>query len=87
MISVISVQILEWVSMRTFLCGKIYFEAKISNQNNWLQNNTAQLYLILGRAEQRWYFSSILKHASDIHRFSNIFHTKIWTEITDIVIF
>ena len=38
---------------------------------NWLQNNTAQLYFILGRAELRWNFSIIPKDGSDIHRFSN----------------
>ena len=39
----------------------------MNTQYNWLQNNTAQLYFILGRAELHWNFSSIPKDGSDIH--------------------
>ena len=44
----------------------------MSTQYNWLQNNTAQLYFILRRAELRWNFSSLLRDASDIHRFPTV---------------
>ena len=64
MISVIHVQMLVWVSMRKkFYKGKNYFEALLNNQYNWVQNNTAQFYLMLGRAKLCWNFS-------DGHRFS-----------------
>ena len=50
---------------------KICFQSEINTQYNWLQNNTVQLYFILGRAELHWNFSSKPKDGSDIHRFSN----------------
>ena len=39
---------------------------------NWLQNNTAQLYFILRRAEPRWNFSSLLRDASNIRKFPTV---------------
>ena len=50
---------------------KIYFKAYTNDLYISQKNNIAQLYLILGRAELRWNFSSILKDDFDIHRFSN----------------
>ena len=41
-------------------------------QYNWLQNNTAQLYFILGRAKLCWNFSSVPKDGSDIQRFPTV---------------
>ena len=40
------------------------------------KNNIAQLYFISGRAKLRWNFSSWLKDASDIHRFSALYMVK-----------
>ena len=37
----------------------------IWNQCNWLRNNIAQLYFILGKAKLHWNFSSIPKDGSD----------------------
>ena len=48
---------------------KIYFEAYINNQYIWHKNNVAQLYFILGRAEQYRNFFSIPMDGSDIDRF------------------
>ena len=67
--SVISVHILALVSMRKYILNH-----KINTQYNCFQNNTAQLYFILGRAKLHWNFSSLLRDASDIHRFSNSAH-------------
>ena len=50
---------------------KIYFKAYTNDLYIWHKNNIVQLYLILGRAELRWNFSSILKDGPDIDRFSN----------------
>ena len=50
---------------------KIYFKAYTNNQYIPDKNDIVQLYLILGRAELLWNFSSILKDGFDIHRFSN----------------
>ena len=40
------------------------------------ENNIAQLYYILGRAELHWNFSSWLRDASDIHRFPALHMVK-----------
>ena len=40
---------------------KIYFKAYTNDLCISYKNNIAQLYFILGRAELRWNFSSILK--------------------------
>ena len=50
---------------------KIYFKAYTNDLYISHKNNIAQLFFILGRAELRWNFSSILKDGFDIHRFSN----------------
>ena len=50
---------------------KIYFKAYTNDLYISHKNNIAQLYFILGRAELRWNFSSMLKDGFDIHRFSN----------------
>ena len=41
-------------------------------------NNTAQLYSILGKAELRWNYSSLLRDVSDIHRFQTVHMVKIY---------
>ena len=46
---------------------KIYFKAYSNDLYISYKNNIAQLYFILGRAELRWNFSSILKGGLDIH--------------------
>ena len=43
---------------------------------NWLKNNSAQLYFPLGRAKPRYNYSSLLKDASDIHRFPTVHMVK-----------
>ena len=57
----------------------------MNTQYNWLQNNSAQLYLILGRAKLRWNFSSIPKDGSDIHRFFQqevgLNHVHFWKSV------
>ena len=53
---------------------KIYFEALINKEYICLKNNTAKLYVIVGRANLHRNFSSIPKDGSDIHRF----HNKQW---------
>ena len=55
---------------------KIYFEAYTNDQYISHKNNIAQLYFILGRAELRWNFSSLLRDASDIHRFPTLHMVK-----------
>ena len=50
---------------------KIYFKAYTNDLCITYKNNIAQLYFIVGRAELRWNFFSILKDGFDIHRFSN----------------
>ena len=50
---------------------KIYFKAYANDLYISHKNDIAQLYFILGRAELRWHFSSILKDGFDILRFSN----------------
>ena len=54
----------------TVVREEIYFEAYRNGQYIWHKNSITQLYLILGIAELRWNFSSILKDGFDIHRFS-----------------
>ena len=52
-----------------FSWRKIYFAAYLNNRCNWLQNNTTQLHLTLGRAELYLNFSRIPEDGTDIHRF------------------
>ena len=50
---------------------KIYFKAYTNDEYISDRNKIVQLYFILGTAELRWIFSSILKDDFDIYRFSN----------------
>ena len=62
--------LLQWWSV-----GK-YILTHMNNQYNWLKNNTSQLYFILGRAKLCLNFSSLLRDASDIHRFPTVHMVK-----------
>ena len=55
---------------------KIYLEVYINNQYICVKNNTAHLYFILGRAELHWNFSSLLRDATNIHRFPTVHVVK-----------
>ena len=59
-----------WLYFTMVVYRRIYFEAWIDNEYNGLQNNTRELYFILGWAKRKllWKFSSF--HASDIHTHS-----------------
>ena len=53
-------------------------QAYINNQHIRYQNNTSQLYFILERANLCWYFTSLLRNDSDIHKFPSIHMVKIY---------
>ena len=67
---------------------KIYFEVDLyTNDKNIWQNNIAQLYYILGRAELCWNSSSLLGDASDIYRFVVVHMVKIHFPLENLWIF
>ena len=61
-----------------FLWGNIFWSINRDSQYNWLQNNIAQLYFILGKAKLCWNFSSWIRDASDIHRFPTLHMVEIY---------
>ena len=60
----------DFTSLTMGIYEKIYLETYINNQYIWLKKNTAQLYLILERADLYWIFFQYTKDGSDIYRFS-----------------
>ena len=64
---------------------KIYFKAYTNDLYISYKNNIAQLYFILGRAELRWNFSSMLKDGFDIPQIFQqevgISHVQCWKSV------
>ena len=60
----------DFTSLTMGIHEKIYLQTYKNNQYIWLKKNTAQLYLILDRADLFWIFSQYTKDGSDIYRFS-----------------
>ena len=56
-----------WIQIHVTLPESAY----TNDQYIWHENNIAQLYFILGRAQPHWNFSSEPKDVPDIYRFSN----------------
>ena len=48
----------------------------INNKYNWLRNYNTEFYFVSGRAELHCHFSSLLRDASDIHRFPTSIHSS-----------